>query len=260
MKRIAVVILTFALCLSLSGCSGTSSEQDGSSPEDAMEGSSEQEQAEDGDDEEEAIDEADEEPDYSEGTHHAVIELEGCEDEIELEIYADQAPVTSEAFCTLVDEGYYDGKALNWVLDDMYVKMGSANQDDDALVTGEFEESGYDTTINITNSLSLKKGVVALSRAEDGQQSDASSFIVFLSDMSYLDGQYAAFAKVTSGVDELEDVADRAVTKADESGKNKKKSGKNKNVKKSEQIKTSKDGKIIYKEDRPVITSLRMVD
>lgn len=213
-----------ALCAAMAGCSPAEqpAQQDGQAPEQQQSDNQAQQQA----------------PDYSTGTHHAQLVFEGYEDApVEIEIYSDSAPVTASTFCELVEDGYYDGKTLFWILDDMYVRIGNTVQDDKHLITGEYEES------DTPNSNSLRGGVVAMNRAEDGQQSDAGSFIVFLSDMSYLDGKYAGFGKVIKGMNVINDIAD--LTESDS---------------KKDHIETNKSGKIKNKADRPVIASMRMVD
>lgn len=158
---------------------------------------------------------------YFSGIHHAELIFEGYEDQpLELEIYSHSASETAHKFCTLVDKGYYNGKPVFSILNEMFVRVGNPTQDNSMLITGEYEES------DVTNSNSLKRGVIALNRAEDGQQSDASSLIICMSDLSYLDRKYAGFAKITKNYEVIEKIADRvssndAATKIDidDSGK-----------------------------------------
>ena len=265
MKRIVALALTLALCLPLSGCGSAQQQGSTANAYSAQAGSSQTDAA---DDEEKA------EPDYSTGTHHAVLTFEGYEDEVEIAVYSDEAPESAEAFCTLAEEGYYDGKTLFLVLDGLYARLGATDSDDANLVAGEFEEAGY------ANDYSLKTGVIALARAEDGESSDASSFIVFLSNMSYLNGQYAAFAEVTAGLDVLEDIAARAVTpeeaeelaeqeaaQAEEESAQDADAGTGEQAEdeteaqdEAEPIETNDDGQIVDVADQPVIEKIRMTD
>lgn len=219
MKRFVVCILVLALGAALVGCSGGKQTADGQQGADGQQAEQEK-------------------PDYTTGIHHAQLVFEGYEDTpVEIEVYSDSAPMTASTFCELVEQGYYDGKTLFWILDDLYVRIGNEEQDNAHLITGEFEDS------DVSNSNSLRPGTVALNRAKDGQQSDAGSFIVFLSDMSYLDGKYAGFGKVTEGLDVIREIAD--LTKSDD---------------KKTKIETNKSGKIKDAKDRPVIASMQMVD
>lgn len=154
------------------------------------------------------------------------------------EIYSDSAPQTSLKFSQLVKSGYYNGKTLYWVLDGIYMKLGAKKQDNKNLITGEYQDSDY------TNSNSLKKGVIALARAEDGQQSDASTIIIFLSDCSYLDGKYAGFGRITDGYEVLEDIMKRTQSSSSD----------------SDHISVESNGKISKNSECPVIKSIKMKD
>lgn len=224
MKRIIALASALALCLALFGCGGATTQGADGGAQSASSGDSSQQ--------------ASKPIDYSAGIHHAEIRIKGYNTPIELEIYSDSAPYSAERFCQLVNKGYYDGKTINWILNGLYVRMGSLKQDDSNLVRGEYEESGFE------NSNSLRTGWVALSRAEDGQQSDASSLIFFLSDASYLDGKYAAFAKVTDGLDVLNSIAARTADATPD----------------DQHIQVSKSGEISKTSQRPKIKSIKMVN
>jgi peptidyl-prolyl cis-trans isomerase B (cyclophilin B) len=175
---------------------------------------------------------------YYSGIHHAELVFEGYEDQpITIEIYAHSAPQTAAKFCRLVDRGYYNGKPLFWILNSMYVRVGSPTQDNANLITGEYEES------DVTNSNSLKRGVVAMNRAADGQQSDASSIIICMSDLSYLDKKYAGFAKITENYEVIEKLAN--LTSSSDSSK---------------KITIDENGRINDETKYPHIQSITMVD
>lgn len=224
MRRFIAVASALVLCLALFGCGGGGSSAPASGAESSASAGDAQQ--------------AEKPIDYSTGIHHAEIRIKGYNTPIELEIYSDSAPRSSEKFCQLVKKGYYDGKTVNWILNGLYVRMGSPKQDDKNLVTGEYEESDTE------NSNSLRTGWVALSRAEDGQQSDASSLIFFLSDASYLDGKYAAFAKVTDGLDVLNSIAARTADATPD----------------DQRIQVKKSGEISKASQRPKIQSIKMVN
>lgn len=176
--------------------------------------------------------------DYATGIHHAELVFEGYETRpIEIEIYAHSASQSAKRFCTLVDTGYYNGKPVFWILNEMYMRVGNPTQDNRNLVTGEYEES------DVSNSNSLKRGVIALNRAEDGQQSDASSLIICMSDLSYLDRKYAAFAKITENYEVIEEIASR-IASGDPALK----------------IDIDETGKVIDESKAPHILSIQMVD
>lgn len=179
-----------------------------------------------------------EEIDYSSGIHHAELVFEGYESSpLSIEVYSHSAPVTAEKFCRLVDSGFYNGKPVYWILNEMYLRVGNTQQDNNYLITGEYEES------EIKNSNSLKRGVIAMNRAIDGQQSDASSLIIFMSDLSFLDGKYAGFAKIVENYEVIEEIAKRT-TAADEDFR----------------IIVDDNGRIIDETKYPRIASITMID
>lgn len=175
---------------------------------------------------------------YDEGIHHAELVFEGYEQSpLEIEVYSHSAPVTAEKFCRLVDSGFYDGKPVFWILNEMYLRAGTVDQDNAYLITGEYEES------DVHNSNSLKRGVIAMNRAADGQQSDASSFIIFMNDLSFLDGKYAGFAKITQNYEVIEDIAKKTADSDPEV-----------------QIIVDDNGRIIDEAQYPRIQSIKMID
>ncbi len=122
-------------------------------------------------------------------------------------LYPDEAPVTCENFEYLVESGFYDGLTFHRVVDDFMVQGGDPNGDgtggSSEMILGEFYENG------IENDLSHTRGVVSMARGTD-YNSASSQFFICYTDCSYLDGTYAAFGKVTSGmevVDAFQDVA-----------------------------------------------------
>ena len=177
---------------------------------------------------------------YANGVHHATMIIAGYEDTpIEIEIYSQEARRTAALFCKLINEKYYDGKTIYWIVKGLYTRFGdrsgeSAGQN---WVRGEYREAG------INNTLSLRRSWIAMSRTEDGYNSDASSLIVLLSDASYLDGKYATFAKITSGIEVFDKISE--LTTSEDS---------------SEKIMLEESGKVSDEAQCPVITSVRMVD
>lgn len=179
-----------------------------------------------------------EEIDYSGGIHHAELVFDGYESSpLSIEVYSHSAPVTAEKFCRLVDSGFYNGKPVFWILNEMYLRVGNTQQDNDYLITGEYEES------EIKNSNSLKRGVIAMNRAADGQQSDSSSLIIFMSDLSFLDGKYAGFAKIVENYEVIEEIAKRT-TEGDEQFR----------------IIVDENGRIIDEAQYPRIKTITMID
>ena len=222
---IACIVLscTMLVCVLLAGCASSTSVQTDTQKSDS---------------DEVLVHAPVEEIDYSSGIHHAELVFEGYESSpLSIEVYSHSAPVTAEKFCRLVDSGFYNGKPVYWILNEMYLRVGNTQQDNNYLITGEYEES------EIKNSNSLKRGVIAMNRAIDGQQSDASSLIIFMSDLSFLDGKYAGFAKIVENYEVIEEIAKRT-TAADEDFR----------------IIVDDNGRIIDETKYPCIASITMID
>lgn len=234
MKRLlailAVAVSVCALCVALVGCSSQQeqSSQQESSTAQAQQGSGDQKGSDD---------QADKKIDYTTGIHRLKVVLSGFEDRpLTIEVYSDSAKKSVRKIASLIDSGYYLNKPIFEIMKDMYVKIGNPTQDNSNLITGEYEESG------VNNSNSLRRGTIALSRAEDGQQSDASSFIICLSDLSYLDGKYAGFGKVTDGMDVIDEIVEH-LDAADDNW----------------HIMTDDQGRVLN-EDMPEISSIEWID
>lgn len=124
--------------------------------------------------------------------------------EISFELYGNNAPITVENFITLAEEGFYDGLIFHRVIPTFMIQGGDPNGNgtggSDATITGEFSTNG------IENILSHTSGVLSMARASD-PDSASSQFFIMHEDATYLDGQYAAFGMVTSGMDVVDAIA-----------------------------------------------------
>lgn len=135
-----------------------------------------------------------------------VIELENGK-KIKLELYPDKAPITVENFLKLVGEGFYDGLIFHRVIKDFMIQggdptgtgMGGAKDK----IKGEFLMNG------VPNSLSHMRGVISMARAQNPNSASSQFFIVH-KDSTFLDGQYAAFGRVTEGMDAVDEIAETA--------------------------------------------------
>lgn len=113
-------------------------------------------------------------------------------------LYPDVAPITCENFEKLVKDGFYDGLKFHRVVEDFMAQGGDPKGDGTGgstdTIKGEFSQNG------IENTLSHTRGVVSMARSND-PDSASSQFFICYGDESFLDGQYAAFGKVTEGMD-----------------------------------------------------------
>ena len=114
------------------------------------------------------------------------------------ELYEDIAPVTVENFVKLAESGFYNGLKFHRVIPGFMIQggcpSGTGTGGPGYTIKGEFSSNG------IANDLKHERGVISMARAMD-PDSAGSQFFIMVDDAPYLDGQYAAFGKVTDGMD-----------------------------------------------------------
>ena len=123
---------------------------------------------------------------------------------IELELYPQHAPKTVANFEQLVNQGFYDGLTFHRVIPGFMIQggdplgngMGGSNEK----IVGEFRSNGYD------NPIRHERGVISMARAFD-KNSASSQFFIMHADAPHLDGQYAAFGRVISGIEVVDEIA-----------------------------------------------------
>lgn len=124
---------------------------------------------------------------------------------IELELYPDIAPITVENFVSLAQSGFYDGLIFHRVISGFMIQggdpLGNGMGGSDKNIKGEFAANG------VANSLSHKRGVISMARSQN-YNSASSQFFIMHADGEFLDGQYAAFGKVTSGIETVDAIAE----------------------------------------------------
>ncbi|CDA91786.1 peptidyl-prolyl cis-trans isomerase [Ruminococcus sp. CAG:563] len=134
------------------------------------------------------------------GTHHAemVIKNYGT---VKIELYGDQAPLTVENFVNLCNKGFYDGLTFHRYVKDFVLQGGDPEGTGlggcESSVKGEFSANG------VKNTIKHKKGVISMARNQFDFNSASSQFFICLKNSCSddLDGQYAAFGKITEGMD-----------------------------------------------------------
>ncbi len=121
------------------------------------------------------------------------------------ELYPDKAPRTVANFLRLVDEGFYSGMIFHRVISGFMIQGGGFNESFEQIeapaIAGEFRANGY-----ANNDIHHAPGVLSMARTND-PNSASSQFFIMHRDAGYLDGQYAAFGKVTEGFDVVEKIA-----------------------------------------------------
>ena len=164
------------------------------------------------------------------GKHHAKIKVKEY-GTIEVELDGDTAPITVANFIKLVNEKFYDGLTFHRIMSGFMIQggdpLGNGTGGSDETIKGEFSSNG------VENNISHKRGVISMARSSD-PDSASSQFFIMHQDSTYLDGEYAAFGKVTKGMKVVDKICEDA-TPTDGNG-------------------------TIEKADQPVIESIRMVD
>ena len=124
---------------------------------------------------------------------------------IELELYPDIAPVSVANFVKLAESHFYDGLIFHRVIKDFMIQGGGFGTDyshkDASAITGEFLANGY------LNLIHHARGVISMAREQD-YDSGSSQFFIMHADSDALDGQYAAFGRVTSGMEYVDAIAE----------------------------------------------------
>jgi len=123
---------------------------------------------------------------------------------IKLELYPKTAPNTVANFVTLVQKGFYNGLIFHRVIPGFMIQggdpLGKGTGGPGYSIKGEF------STNKFTNDLKHSRGVISMARSSH-PDSAGSQFFIMHKDSSHLDGQYAAFGKVISGIEEVDRIA-----------------------------------------------------
>lgn len=135
---------------------------------------------------------------YLTGKHHAEIVIAEY-GKLELELDADVAPITVTNFVNLAKKGFYNGLTFHRIMSGFMIQGGDPNGDgtggSEETIKGEFKSNG------IENTMSHKRGVISMARTQNDLDSASSQFFIVQADSDFLDGDYAAFGKVTAGMD-----------------------------------------------------------
>lgn len=168
--------------------------------------------------------------DYSNGKHHAEIEIKDY-GTIKLELDADEAPITVENFAKLVNQKFYDGLTFHRIISGFMIQGGDPNGDGTGgsgeNIVGEFSSNGAE------NSIKHERGVISMARASD-PNSASSQFFIMHEESPSLDGEYAAFGHVTEGIEVVDKIC--------------------------EEVPVQDANGTVQKEDQPVIEKIRLLD
>lgn len=165
------------------------------------------------------------------GKHHVAIEVQDY-GTIEVELDADAAPVTVTNFVNLAKDGFYDGLTFHRVVPGFVIQggdpEGTGNGGSGETIKGEFAAN------SVENNLSHTRGAISMARS-DPYDSASSQFFIVQEDAVGLDGMYAAFGYVTSGMEIVDKICEEVPVADMNLG-------------------------FVDKEDQPVITSITVTD
>ena len=124
--------------------------------------------------------------------------------QIKLELYPEIAPITVQNFIDLVNKGFYNGLCFHRVISGFMIQggcpEGTGMGGPGYQIRGEFAHNGF------ANDLKHTPGVLSMARAMN-PNSAGSQFFIMHKTSPHLDGEYAAFGKVTEGLDVVDAIA-----------------------------------------------------
>lgn len=133
----------------------------------------------------------------------AIIEMENG-GKMTLELYPETAPITVANFVKLAKSGFYNGLIFHRVIENFMIQggdpTGTGMGGPGWTIKGEFASNG------VKNTLKHTRGIISMARSAR-PDSAGSQFFIMHKDAPHLDGQYAAFGKMTDGFDTLDDIA-----------------------------------------------------
>ena len=166
----------------------------------------------------------------SEALHHVEIEVANY-GIISVELDETYAPISVKNFMKLADEGFYDGLTFHRIIDGFMIQggdpLGTGMGGTEEKIKGEFSSNG------VENPVSHVRGTISMARSRE-PDSGSSQFFIVQQDSTHLDGGYAAFGKVTEGMEIVDKIC--------------------------EEIPVTDGNGTVEKANQPVITSIKVID
>ena len=132
--------------------------------------------------------------------------------DVEVELYPNIAPNTVNNFISLANNGFYDGTTFHRVIKDFMIQGGDPDGNGTGgpgySIKGEFTNNGFQ------NNLAHTEGVISMARSYM-PDSAGSQFFIMTSTSPHLDGEYAAFGKVTDGMDVVREIENTETDSSD---------------------------------------------
>lgn len=121
------------------------------------------------------------------------------------ELYPDKAPETVKNFVELAEQGFYDGLIFHRVIKGFMIQGGGFTPEfkekRSESIRGEFMSNGF-----MSNNIRHTRGVLSMARTS-APNSASSQFFIMHMDAPHLDGSYAAFGKITEGIETVDMIA-----------------------------------------------------
>ncbi len=128
---------------------------------------------------------------------------------IKIELYPNEAPITVANFKRLVGNGFYDGLTFHRIIDGFMIQggdpTGTGMGGSEEKIKGEFSSNG------VNNPIKHERGVISMARSMM-KNSASSQFFIMHQTSPHLDGEYAAFGKVTEGISVVDEIVKSAKT------------------------------------------------
>ena len=130
-----------------------------------------------------------------------VVTMKTAKGAVKIELYPETAPNTVNNFISLVRKKFYDGTTFHRVIPDFMIQggdpLGNGTGGPGYSIRGEFSSNRF------ANDLKHERGVVSMARSMN-PNSAGSQFFIMVAGAPYLDGEYAAFGRVTEGMEEVD--------------------------------------------------------
>jgi peptidyl-prolyl cis-trans isomerase B (cyclophilin B) len=132
------------------------------------------------------------------------VKLETEQGNIEMEMFPESAPETVRNFLNLTALGIYDTTTFSRVVPDFIVQGGNIATRETR--TNEMTSRAYRSIPDEPNLIKHERGIVSMARGDE-PNSASSNFFILLSNGSHLDGSFAAFGRVTKGMEVVEEIS-----------------------------------------------------
>ena len=129
---------------------------------------------------------------------NTIVNFETNKGNFKIDLYDDKAPITTENFKKLVNDGFYDGLKFHRIMDGFMIQGGDPKGDG----TGG---PGYHIQDEFHPDLKHnKKGILSMANA--GPNTGGSQFFITLAETSWLDGKHSVFGEVVEGMNIVEEI------------------------------------------------------